>query len=99
MGEEEKTQEIQGEEAPTSETSQPETPPVNQPVTAEIQPPPVQLNVDPNTALNITAQEFDKKITEAEAVVADLKKQKAAYIYDTNIQMLLAAAKQAEKEG
>ena len=59
--------------------------------------PEINLNVDPGTAINLNAMEYDKKISEAEAVVADLKKQKAAYIYDSNVQSLLAQA-QAQKQ-
>lgn len=80
---------------------QPEAPQPEQPVAppepaveTSVQPPEVRLNVDPQTALNLTAQEYDKRITEAEAIVAELKKQKAAYIYDTNVKVLLASAQQ-----
>ncbi len=86
--------------APETPQEQPEIPQPEAPqgVTKSIQPPQVQLNVDPQTALNITVQEFDKKISEAKAVVAELEKQKAAYIYDTNIQILLAAAQQQQQQ-
>lgn len=50
----------------------------------------LQIKVDSNVAVTIEVMNFDKKITEAEAVVADLKKQRAGYIYDMNIQALLA---------
>jgi hypothetical protein len=56
--------------------------------------PEINLNVDAVTALNLTVMEFDKKITEAESVVADLKKQRAAYIYDTNVGLLVRQAQQ-----
>ena len=79
--------------APAVDDTQPDVPPVQK----AVQPPEIQLNVDPAVAMNLTVQEFDKKIAEAEAVVADLKKQKAAYIYDTNVQALIAAAKQQQQ--
>jgi len=55
------------------------------------------LNVEPAVAMNITVQEFDKKIAESEANTAELKKQKAAYIYDTNVQLLIAQANQQQQ--
>lgn len=56
--------------------------------------PEIQINVEPAVAMNLTVQEFDKRIAEAEANVADLKKQKAAFIYDTNVQALIKQAQQ-----
>lgn len=101
MGEE-KTQEQEQqpkEETPVVDTTQPDVPPVTPSsgpaVTQTVKPPEVTLNVDPVTAMNLTAQEFDKKIAEAEAVVYDIKKQKAAYIYDTNVRALIAAQQPA----
>ena len=47
------------------------------------------FDVDVVTAMTLETQKFDKRIAEAESVVAELKKQKAAYIFDTNIQQLL----------
>lgn len=58
---------------------------------------PVQIKVDPSIAVTIEVMKFDKKIAEAEAVVADLKKQRASYIYDQNIQALLAQYNQQQK--
>jgi len=52
-----------------------------------------EIVVDTSTAMLIECQRFDKKIAEAKAVVADLKRQKASYIFDTNIQQLLAQKK------
>ena len=43
--------------------------------------------------------EYDKKITEAEATVYDLKKQRAAFIYDTNVQNLLNQAQKQQQGG
>jgi hypothetical protein len=48
----------------------------------------VIFNVDTMTAMTLEVQKFDKKIAEAEAAVAELKRQKATYIFDTNIQNL-----------
>lgn len=54
-------------------------------------------NVDVITAMTLETQRFDKRIAEAEAIVADLKRQKASYIFDTNIQQLqLLAQKRAQ---
>ncbi len=108
MGEEDKKQEeVTGTPAPQPEAPapQPEAPapeaPSPQPEApapnVAVQPPQVNLTVDPGTAMNITVQEYDKKITESEAATADLKKQKAAYIYDTNVQILLAQAQEQQK--
>lgn len=58
--------------------------------------PEINLSVDLVTAINLTAMEYDKKITEAEVVVADLKKQKSAYIYDSNVQALINQSKQQQ---
>ena len=57
----------------------------------------VQIKVDPSVAVTIEVMKFDKKIAEAESVVADLKKQRAVYIYDMNIQALLAQYNQQQK--
>lgn len=60
--------------------------------------PEINLNVDAGTALNLTIMEFDKKIGEAEAVVADLKKQRSAYIYDSNVSLLVKQAQQQQAQ-
>ena len=60
--------------------------------------PEINLNVDAVTALNLTVLEYDKKIGEAEAVVSDLKKKRAAFIYDTNIEMLIKQAQQQQQD-
>jgi hypothetical protein len=52
------------------------------------------IDVDAGTAFNLKLQEFDKKISEAELVVATLKKEKASYIYDQNVQSIVLAHKQ-----
>lgn len=59
--------------------------------------PQVSLNVDPVTAINMNALEFDKKIMEAEAVVSDLKKQRAVYVYEANVQNLMEQARQQQQ--
>jgi len=71
---------------------------------ADIAPPPelpppgspnrIDVNIDQATATALKVQEFEKLIAEAEFAVYDLKKQKAAYIYDTNIQSLIKQAQQ-----
>ena len=53
-----------------------------------------QIEVDQGTAFSLKIQEFDKKIAEAEAAVADLKKQKFAYIYDENVRTVVMAHKE-----
>ena len=90
----EDTQAPQPEEVPaqTEEATQPAPQPV------AVKPPEVTLNVDPATAMNVTVQEFEKKIAESEANTAELKKQKAAYIYDTNVQLLIAQANQNKQQ-
>lgn len=62
--------------------------------------PEMQIDVDPGTAMAIKVQEFDKRIAEAEFVVSDLKKQRAEYIYQTNIQVIISQhkAKQAQTQ-
>jgi hypothetical protein len=51
---------------------------------------PIKIDLDPSMAMALQVQQFDKKIAEAEAQVADLKKQRASYIFDTNVQAVLA---------
>lgn len=53
-----------------------------------------EVHVDANVAFNVRLQEFDKLICEAEVQVADLKKQKATFIYDTNVRQIMAQAKE-----
>jgi hypothetical protein len=55
----------------------------------------IKIDVDSATLMTLEVQKFDKKIAEMKAQVADLKRQKAAYIFDTNIQILLAKQKPA----
>ena len=83
-------------ETPVIDTTQPDVPAA--PVTGPVQPPEINLTVDPATAMNLTVQEFDKKIAEAEANVYNLKKQKAAYIYDTNVKALYSAQQQQKQQ-
>lgn len=52
----------------------------------------MEIAVDSVTHITIKTQEFDKKIAEAKAVVADLEKQKAIFIYDANVQILVEKA-------
>ena len=59
---------------------------------------PIEIEVDPQVAFNLKLQEFDKAIATAEAQAADLKRQKAAFIYDRNVQILTEAAQQKEAE-
>lgn len=53
-----------------------------------------KVNLDAQTFFAIKLQEFDKMIAEAEENVASLKKQKAAYVYDTNVQQILQQQQQ-----
>jgi len=52
------------------------------------------IDVDVGTAFSLKLQEFDKKISEAELVVATIKKDKASYIYEQNVQSIVLAHKQ-----
>lgn len=56
-------------------------------------PQPVEINVDAPTAFAVKLQEFDKAIAETEAQAAALKAQKAGFIYQTNIDALVAQDK------
>ena len=49
----------------------------------------IEISIEPQVAFTLKCQEFDKHIADAEKQVADLKAQKAAYIYDTNTQIIL----------
>ena len=49
----------------------------------------IEIQADAPTIFTLKLQEFDKKITEAEALAAEFKKQKAAFVYDSNVQMLI----------
>lgn len=60
--------------------------------------PKIQIDVDPTVLMALKTQEFDKKIAEAKVLVAELEKQKASFIYDTNIQMLINQAEQKKKQ-
>jgi hypothetical protein len=50
---------------------------------------PVKIEIDPASAMALRLQEFDKKIAEAEATVANLKLQRATFLYDTNVQLIV----------
>lgn len=65
--------------------------------TAQKQPEPIEIDVEPGVAFNLKLQEFDKHISEAEAQVADLKRQRATFVYETNLQAVVQAS-QAKKE-
>ncbi len=60
--------------------------------------PEIELNVDPQTHLLVTVQDFDRKIADAKAAVANLESQKASYIYETNVKLLINQAKQQEEQ-
>jgi len=63
-------------------------------VKTETQPPAepeMQINLDMQTAMAIRLQEFDKKIAAAELEVAKLKSEKFSYVYDTNVQQIVAS--------
>lgn len=49
----------------------------------------IEISIEPQVAFTLKCQEYDKLIAEAEKQVADLKAQKASYIYDTNTQIIL----------
>ena len=50
---------------------------------------PIKIEVDSASAMVLKQQEFDKKIAEAEALVSNLKLQKATFLYETNLQVLV----------
>ena len=74
------------------------TPVTETPVEAVTETPEIQLNVDPQTHMTITVQDYDRKIAAAEATVANLKKERVDYVYDTNVKILIAQAEQQKKE-
>ena len=53
----------------------------------------MEIEADASTILTLKLHEYDKKIAEAEAAVADLKKQKATFIYESNIQLIIGQFK------
>jgi hypothetical protein len=53
-----------------------------------------EIKVDFQTAFNIGILEFDKKITEAELKVSQLKNERANFIFDKNVQCILNAKQQ-----
>lgn len=63
-----------------------------------VKPEPVDITVDDATAFNLKLQEFDMKIAESETTVADLKRQKASFVYNTNLQNVVAIAKKKEAD-
>lgn len=63
----------------------------------EQQQPEITLNVDQNTHMMIAIQDYDRKIADAEATVANLKKEKANFIYETNVNFLINQAKQEQE--
>jgi hypothetical protein len=65
----------------------------DKPAAAE-QPKPIEIDVDDATAFALKLQEFDKAIADAEAQAAGLKAQKAAFVYNTNLNNLVARSKQ-----
>ena len=50
---------------------------------------PIKIEIDSASAMVLKQQEFDKKIAEAEALVSNLKLQKATFLYETNLQVLV----------
>jgi len=48
------------------------------------------IQVDPETEFTLKLQEFDRDIATAEAQVADLKKQKMEYIYNSNVNLIVS---------
>ena len=66
------------------------------PQEATVAPEQESITVDEATAFNLKIMEFDKKIAEAETTVADLKRQKATFVYETNVQNVVSMAKKKE---
>jgi hypothetical protein len=61
---------------------------------AQPEPKTEQIDIDVATGFTLKLQEFDKKIAEAKLVVAQLEKEKSAYIYDQNVQQIVFAHKE-----
>lgn len=99
MSEENKNAEVQPEivEQEQVQEEQPEV--VDAPANEEVEeipeeeakPEEIQIELDGQTAFQMQLQEFDVKIAQAEANVAELKKQKVEYLYNFNVQNLAAA--------
>ena len=51
------------------------------------------LKVDFQTMVTLRVMEFDKRIAATELIVADLRAQRAAFIHDSNMQMLKEQSK------
>jgi hypothetical protein len=58
----------------------------------------IGINVDFKTAQILKCMEYDKVIAEAEATVSDLKKQKATYIFESNVQLITLQYKQQQEQ-
>jgi len=58
----------------------------------------IELEVDNQTAFTLKLHEFDKAIAEAKAQAASLEAQKAAYIFQANVDALVARSKQQPQE-
>lgn len=56
----------------------------------------IDIPIEPQVAFTLKCQEYDKLIAEAEKQVADLKAQKAIYIYNTNTQIILQQYKEQQ---
>jgi hypothetical protein len=54
----------------------------------------MQIDVDSQTAFALKIQEFDKNIAEAETKVAQIKLDKAAFVYDCSVQQIVAIHKE-----
>ena len=89
--EEKKSDVIAGTDVAPQKPTDPGTPPG---VPPKGSPNRIDIDVDQATATAMKVQEFDKLIAEAEANVAELKKQKATYIYEANVQSLIQQAQQ-----
>lgn len=50
----------------------------------------IELTLDTETGFKIKILEFDKNIAAAEEVVARIKKERATFIFDQNVQCLLS---------
>lgn len=83
-------------EEPVVEETVVEEPVMEEPVVEEeSKDEPLQIQVDGKTAYSMKLLEYDKNIAEAEAAVANLKKEKVAFIYDTQVQGIAEQYKQA----
>ena len=58
----------------------------------------VEINVSEEVFMKLSIQEYDKKIAEAEAYVYELKKLKAAFVYDKNLDRIVKKSEEMKAQ-